>query len=277
MTLPLNPSPSQSEQSSYADFEGDALPTNQAGSHAALAVMVQQRQILAMMGLDIWVQRDSPTLSVNYETYQQQNNELQSVNELQSTAVNAAVNNPSTPELTQQPDTNQASVNNPVSDEADIKKTLAHNPIQALKQKLDVKQANENNKVKISLTDSLQQVDPFEIVGVHFKNWVLIADIEALKDPPKLKLWENIIAALSLNPQSLKFPICEGISDKESANASVAGFIFRLAKNNEVNVAALTAMPKNIGHPNIKEIPTLAAMLANSEMKKQLWQRLNQN
>lgn len=290
MTLSPKSLPDQSEQSSYSDFEGDVLPTNQVGDTAAPAVMVQQRQILAMMGLDIWVHRDSPTVSVDYDTYQGQNIEPEFGNELQPTAVSEAknevseaTNNAFTPELSPQPDTdtntntNQVSVNNPVTAEVATNKTLARNPIQALKQKLDVKEDNDNTNVKISLADSLQQVEPFEIVGAHFKNWVLIADIVALKDQQKLTLWENIIAALSLTPESLKFPICEGINDKESANASVAGFIFRLAKNNEVNVAALTAMPESIGHANIKQTPTLADMLANSELKKQFWQSLIQN
>ena len=56
----------------------------------------------------------------------------------------------------------------------------------------------------------------------------------------------------------------------------MAGFIFSLAKNHEIKVAALTPMPQGIEHPQLEKVPYLIEMLEDSGLKKQLWQVLNQ-
>lgn len=304
MTLQLTQSVNQYYQSpngSDSDLGNNESPVTETINPVNISgLLVQQRQILAMMGLDIWVQRDRPTVNVDDEAYGQQaatqvarvdsptqGKDVKGLNDPNNTPIvgNQLVTNqvavgPDTDTDTK-PDfnpsietkTNHLNINSSLTLESNTLQSTPTNPIQALKQKLEVPE-QKPNPVTLSLADSLEQLDPFEIVGAHFKNWVLIADLEALKDEQQLKLWENILQALSLTPQILKFPICEGISDKESANASVAGFVFRLAKNNMMNVANLTAMPNGIDHPNIKSTPTLTEMLIDSSLKKQLWQSL---
>lgn len=288
-----------SESNSVANLQPQNSPSNFVSSEVTNikqleasnvpALLIQQRQILAMMGLDIWVQRDRHSLSVDYDAYRQQHEDKtpSNIKPSHTKPFNAKPATGSQPHPTKgdQAQADQSlqskgpgstdskpAANSQPMDTAE----LTRNPIQALKQKLEVDD-NKTTEVRVSLAESLEQVDPFEIVGVHFKEWVLIADVSVFKEEPYFRLWENITNALSLTPQSLKFPICEGISDKEAANASVAGFIFNLAKNNEIKVAALTAMPNGIEHSNIQDMPKLSEMLADSKLKRQLWQRLNQN
>lgn len=263
----------------YHASPNSLTPTHKGVDSAVPALLIQQRHILGMMGLDIWVQRDRATTLVDYETAVKQykdtihdqsnpNIRLAVVSEMPVEAINeepnAKLDNTSTADspVVDQPIANQ--------------EQLTANPIQALKKKF-VASEEQTAKAKVSLADSLEQVAPFEILGVSFKDWVLIADAEALKLPQQLTLWENILSALSITPQVLKFPICPGISDKESANASVAGFVFCLAKRNDVKVGAVTNMPKSLEHPQLTTLPSLEDMLQNSELKKQLWQKLNQH
>ena len=288
-----------------SDFVANGLSNNQhSGGSTMPALLVQQRQILAMMGLDIWVQRDCATTKVDYQTFAQQHKanseaQLQSLQALMSetgvdqvtvegtkevgnvsskaqlqspVAVSTkAVVGPDQDQTTVALDNDKAQKSSAVSEN----QTVNNDPIQALKQKFDASE-NKSTQLKVNLADSLEQVAPFEVIGAHFKDWVLLADVSVFRDENTLRLWENIISGLSISPQLLKFPICPEISDKESANASVAGFIFSLAKNHEIKVAALTLMPKGIEHPQLEKVPYLIEMLEDSGLKKQLWQVLNQ-
>ncbi len=254
-----------------------STPIHRGVGSAVPALLIQQRQILGMMGLDIWVQRDRATTIVDYDTVVKQHRDTsQSPNspDTRQTVVSTA------PVVTIHEELNAQSTSTLTADSPVVDKPIANqkpltaNPIQALKQKLVVSE-EQAPKPKVSLADSLEQVAPFEILGVSFKDWVLIVDAEALKLPQQLTLWENILSALSISPQVLKFPICPGISDKESANASVAGFVFCLAKQNDIKVGALTNMPKSLEHPQLTVLPSLADMLQDSKLKKQLWQTLN--
>lgn len=288
-----------------SDFVANGLSNNQHSDGSTMpTLLVQQRQILAMMGLDIWVQRDCATIKVDYQTFAEQHKanseaQLQSLQALMSeTGVDQVtvegakeVGNVSSEAQLQSsvavptkavvgPDQNQttAALDNDKAQKSSAiseNQTVNNDPIQALKQKFDASE-NKSTQLKVNLADSLEQVAPFEVIGAHFKDWVLLADVSVFRDENTLRLWENIISGLSISPQLLKFPICPEISDKESANASVAGFIFSLAKNHEIKVAALTRMPKGIEHPQLEKVPYLTEMLEDSGLKKQLWQVLNQ-
>lgn len=288
-----------------SDFVANGLSNNQHSDGSTMpALLVQQRQILAMMGLDIWVQRDCATIKVDYQTFAEQHKanseaQLQSLQALMSeTGVDQvtvegakevgnvcskaqlqspvavptkAVVGPDQDQTTAALDNDKAQKSSAISEN----QTVNNDPIQALKQKFDASE-NKSTQLKVNLADSLEQVAPFEVIGAHFKDWVLLTDVSVFRDENTLRLWENIISGLSISPQLLKFPICPEISDKESANASVAGFIFSLAKNHEIKVAALTRMPKGIEHPQLEKVPYLTEMLEDSGLKKQLWQVLNQ-
>lgn len=288
-----------------SDFVANGLSNNQHSDGSTMpALLVQQRQILAMMGLDIWVQRDCATIKVDYQTFAEQHKanseaQLQSLQALMSeTGVDQvtvegakevgnvsseaqlqssvavptkAVVGPDQDQTTAALDNDKAQKSSAISEN----QTVNNDPIQALKQKFDASE-NKSTQLKVNLADSLEQVAPFEVIGAHFKDWVLLADVSVFRDENTLRLWENILSGLSISPQLLKFPICPEISDKESANASVAGFIFSLAKNHEIKVAALTRMPKGIEHPQLEKVPYLIEMLEDSGLKKQLWQVLNQ-
>jgi hypothetical protein len=61
----------------------------------------------------------------------------------------------------------------------------------------------------------------------------------------------------------------------ELANASLAGYVFKIGRSEEIQVAALTALPEGLEHPNMTTVPTLDEMLADSSLKRQFWETLS--
>ena len=122
--------------------------------------------------------------------------------------------------------------------------------------------------------DSLKKVVPFDLQGGRYGDWVILVDIQALNSDSQ-KLWQNITQALSISCETTSFPICNGMDTAELANASLAGYIFRIGRSEEVQVAALTALPDGLQHPNLTTVPTLEEMLVDSDAKRQLWEQIS--
>ncbi|WP_201607240.1 DNA polymerase III subunit psi [Psychrobacter immobilis] len=122
--------------------------------------------------------------------------------------------------------------------------------------------------------DSLKKVAPFDLQGGRYGDWVILVDIKALNSDSQ-KLWQNITQALSITCETTSFPICDGMDTAELANASLAGYIFRIGRSEEIQVAALTALPDGLQHPNLTTVPTLEEMLADSDAKRQLWEQIS--
>ena len=122
--------------------------------------------------------------------------------------------------------------------------------------------------------DSLKKVVPFDLQGGRYGDWVIVVDIKALNSDSQ-KLWQNIIQALSITCETTSFPICDGMDTAELANASLAGYVFKIGRSEEIKVAALTALPEGLEHPHFTTVPTLEELLADSSLKRQLWERLS--
>lgn len=120
----------------------------------------------------------------------------------------------------------------------------------------------------------LKKVVPFDLQGGRYGDWVILVDIQALNSDSQ-KLWKNITQALSITYETASFPICAGMDTAELANASLAGYIFRIGLREEIKVAALTALPEGLHHPNLTTVPTLDEMLADSDSKRQLWEQIS--
>lgn len=122
--------------------------------------------------------------------------------------------------------------------------------------------------------ESVKKVAPFDLQGGRYGDWVILVDIQALNHDSQ-KLWQNITQALSISCETTSFPICEGMDTTELANASLAGYVFKVGRREEIKVAALTALPDGLEHPNFTTVPTLDEMLTDSSLKCQLWQQLS--
>lgn len=118
-----------------------------------------------------------------------------------------------------------------------------------------------------------QTVAAFTLSGIHYGQWVLLVDVGQM-DTEASQLWHNICVGLSQQPERLSFPLCQGMDDVALANATLAGFIFKLAKVEQVRVASLTTLVEGLDDERLLSVPRLDEMLRQPMLKRQLWQLL---
>jgi hypothetical protein len=279
---------------------------------------MQQRQILAMMGINQWVQPSSETMNIA---------DISAPTLPEQTTANSTLSNASTPSnatassatSTEQPSLASSNIESPninaisdmVDDESnhsyddanetglsqsdqqspvtysfdstapDISKPAVTSLVNTVVQQTAIDNVNNASSFEDSSfkennfkDDSFKKVVPFDLQGGRYGDWVILVDIQALNHDSQ-KLWQNITQALSISCETTSFPICEGMDTAELANASLAGYIFKIGRSEEIKVAALTALPDGLEHPNLSTVPTLDDMLADSSLKCQFWEQLS--
>lgn len=284
---------------------------------------MQQRQILAMMGINQWVQPSSETMNIA---------DISAPTLPEQTTANSTLSNASTPSnaaassatSTEQPSIESSNIASPninaiadmLDDESnhsydDANETgLSHSDQQSpVTYSFDSTAPDISKPVVTSLAntavqqtalddindtasfedgsfknsdfnkegfqeESFKKVAPFDLQGGRYGDWVILVDIQALNNDSQ-KLWQNITQALSISCETTSFPICEGMDTAELANASLAGYVFKIGRREEIKVAALTVLPDGLEHPNFTTVPTLDEMLKDSKLKRQLWEQLS--
>lgn len=264
---------------------------------------MQQRQILAMMGINQWVQPSSETMNIA---------DISAPALLEQTIANPTLANASTSSATttEQPSVESSNIKSSnidaisgmVDDESinhyyddahetgliqpepqspvtysfdstapDVSKPAATSFVNTVVRQAAI--SNINHAVSFQ-EESFKKIAPFDLQGGRYGDWVVLVDIQALNNDSQ-KLWQNITQALSISCETTSFPICEGMDTAELANASLAGYVFKIGRSEEIKVAALTALSDGLEHPNFTTVPTLDEMLADSSLKRQLWEQLS--
>ncbi len=281
---------------------------------------VQQRQILAMMGINQWVRPESSTVNIADITIDSVEHSNSGSIDTESASAGAAVETVVQPTsgydtndsyssnhddvnndahglgIHEQAATEQSpvtysfdSVSNEISATSDAPR-LHNSPdiesnqtaaffidevVQSTTAPIAPQQLSQSSHNSDSVNDdSLKKVAPFSLQGGRYGDWVILVDIQALNSDSQ-KLWNNITQALSMTHETTSFPICAGMDTVELANASLAGYIFRIGLREEIKVAALTVLPEGLQHPNLMTVPTLDDMIADSDAKRQLWERIS--
>ena len=277
---------------------------------------MQQRQILAMMGINQWVQPSSATINIadisaptipdpTEDTSTQDNTSTQavssdinieqpSIEQQGNAAANVDMSNISFADsvsalVDDEPishyyhDANeiglaQPDAQSPVTYSFDTSvKAVGDVPVKSLVDEITQQTTaaiGQSPIAHINSDDSFKKVTPFDLQGGRYGDWVILVDIQALNNDSQ-KLWKNITQSLSITCETTSFPICEGMDTAELANASLAGYVFKIGRSEEIKVAALTALPEGLEHPHFTTVPTLEEMLADSSLKRQLWERLS--
>lgn len=265
----------------------------------------QQRQILAMMGVGQWAQPESPTLNMamiaeasapdlplSESIVSPVSDSPVSDSSIAETSIDPhapasldAIGDPRmTLEYAAYADTHASNPVAPIP--ADTQDHTPINPISAP----DIEQlvaplvekatapiltaADDQSSTSAPANTDIAKIAPFDLQGGSFGEWVIMVDIQAL-DHDGQKLWHNITQALSITCERTSFPICAGMDSCELANASLAGYVFKLGRSESVSVAALTPLPDGVTHPNLVSVPTLAAMLQDSALKREFWQQIS--
>lgn len=263
---------------------------------------MQQRQILALMGINQWVQPSSETLNIadisaptqthipthslpSNTSVEQPSLEQSNIDDLNGhisniesgVSISDMVGNEPTSNYyidATDTDLNQPKDENPVTYSFDTSTPnttitpLVNKMVQPATTSVEQIQSPEsryNNNLKVV---------PFKLQGGRYGNWVILVDIQTLNNDSQ-KLWENITQALSITCETTSFPICEGMDTAELANASLAGYVFKIGRSEEIQVAALTTLPDGLEHSNLITVPTLNEMLIDSSLKRQFWEQLS--
>ena len=271
-------------------------------------IVLQQRQILAMMGINQWVQPSSKTLSIAG---------ISALALLEQTTANPSTSSAIT---TEQPSIESSNIESPninaisdmVDDESinhyyndandtdlsysdqqspvtysfdsttpDISNPAVTSLVNTVVQQTSIADINDASSFRNGSfkeegfqEESFTKVAPFDLQGGRYGDWVILVDIQALNHDSQ-KLWQNITQALSISCETTSFPICEGMDTAELANASLAGYVFKIGRSEEIQVVTLTALPEGLEHPNLTTAPTLDEMLTDSNLKRQLWEQLS--
>ena len=281
---------------------------------------VQQRQILAMMGINQWVRPESSTVNIADITIDSVEHSNTGSIDTESASAEAAIETVVQPTsgydtndsyssnhdnvnndahglgIHEQAATEQSpvtysfdSMGNEISATSDAPR-LHNSPdiesnqtaaffidevVQSTTAPIAPQQLSQSSHNSDSVNDdSLKKVAPFSLQGGRYGDWVILVDIQALNSDSQ-KLWNNITQALSMTHETTSFPICAGMDTVELANASLAGYVFRIGLREEIKVAALTVLPEGLEHPNLMTVPTLDDMIADSDAKRQLWERIS--
>jgi len=281
---------------------------------------VQQRQILAMMGINQWVRPESSTVNIADITIDSVEHSNTGSIDTESASAGAAIETVVQPTsgydtndsyssnhdnvnndahglgIHEQAATEQSpvtysfdSMGNEISATSDAPR-LHNSPdiesnqtaaffidevVQSTTAPIAPQQLSQSSHNSDSVNDdSLKKVAPFSLQGGRYGDWVILVDIQALNSDSQ-KLWNNITQALSMTHETTSFPICAGMDTVELANASLAGYVFRIGLREEIKVAALTVLPEGLQHPNLMTVPTLDDMIADSDAKRQLWERIS--
>ncbi|WP_348548436.1 hypothetical protein AADH33_07220 [Psychrobacter sp. KFRI-CH2-11] len=259
---------------------------------------VQQRQILAMMGIDQWVRPDAATLSMaDIPAISESQSDLSSPSVSLASSQRSPVSDVSDSDAawnTQSPvnDRYPHHIDDGSSNYLDTSDTPAYHDdayldgepalptvaqvvaplVDAVKTTTAAPSAIHASADKYA-DESNKKVLPFSLQGGRYGNWVILVDMQTLSGDSQ-KLWQNITQALSMTCETTSFPICAGMDTAELANASLAGYVFKIGRSEEVQVAALTALPDGLTHPALTTLPTLDEMLADSRLKRQFWQQI---
>ena len=269
---------------------------------------MQQRQILAMMGINQWVQPSSETMNIA---------DISAPALLEQTTANPTLVNASTSSATttEQPSVESSNIKSSnidaisgmVDDESinhyyddanetgliqpepqspvtysfdstapDVSKPAVTSLVDTIVEQTAIADINNTESFEADSfkEDSFKKIVPFDLQGGRYGDWVVLVDIQALNNESQ-KLWQNIMQALSITCETTSFPICEGMDTAELANASLAGYVFKIGRREEIKVAALTALPDGLEHPNFTTVPKLDDMLKDSKLKRQLWEQLS--
>lgn len=242
-----------------------------------IAHAVQQRHILAQMGIDCWISKQTfdekstqpvNELLVQLQTFANsgQSGQLTEVSQTASTStaftLNKGLAQPAVENIESKESVATDVTQNGISGTSDISNSgnsdeAKENDFSIVEESPVVEESSihaTSNKINTAVLQEANLIVPFELQGISFGNWVLLVDMEVIEEQ-ELALWQNICRGLQLETQTLKFPLVSNMNTVEIANSIMGGFIFRLYKednkqkqhainHDNIKLAGLTTMPR---------------------------------
>ncbi|AOA58721.1 hypothetical protein [Acinetobacter larvae] len=245
-------------------------------------MLQHQRDILAHMGIDIWLSRQhAQTRPHQQQFFRDQiiaptEAQVHPVQYPADAATTQTIPQHDTPLLTQQQSVPQQAVTTTTHCAAQQKVAVtdADTTLIALDQ---TAQLGAKLSAATSLPSSLDseahpQLAPFELQLVQFKHAVLVIDSTNLSHAEQ-RLWRNIQALYSGQFHVLKWPLpLENLQEGRGAHYYVAGFLTAQSNQRRLIVLGHLAHAQDLSY---QTAPSLKEMLTQPQRKAALWQLLS--
>lgn len=248
------------------------MPNNVHSPH--IKHVICQRQMLHLMGIDVWVTRqksDQKSIqqfnqTIYFEPIQLAKPNKQSVIDNQPInrqSVNAVDNSSYHANDNQlAEDTTIGHASYDISNDASQTAVLA-SPTTDTMTDTTAADTTANRTTAVS----------FELEGFSFNHHSVLVDKKQLT-AEQIQLWQNIVSVLNGESYQLSFPICVGMTDAEYAQQSLDGFLCRLGQQTQHPVLCLSPLPNGVNLKKAVDAPLLADMLVTPKLKQTFWQQL---
>lgn len=153
---------------------------------------------------------------------------------------------------------------------------------------VEVDHSHQTNAVDDANDDNIDNgktIASFALQGLRYQQWLLLCDVEVLKQPEQAALWQSMQRGLNSQVLQLNFPLVEGMNKLSLARAALQGFLTKVANSNQanpqpshiisydnLNIGLLSSLSDELLLDEMQRLPYLAEMLENPLRKKQLWQ-----
>lgn len=248
------------------------MPNNVHSPHVKHVIC--QRQMLHLMGIDVWVTRqksDQKSIqqfnqTIYFEPIQLAKPNKQSVIDNQPInrqSVNAVDNSSyHTNDNQLAEDTTIGHASYDISNDASQTAVLA-SPTTDTMTDTTAADTTANSTTAVS----------FELEGFSFNHHSILVDKKQLT-AEQIQLWQNIVSVLNGESYQFSFPICVGMTDAEYAQQSLDGFLCRLGQQTQHPVLCLSPLPNGVQLKQAVDAPLLADMLVTPKLKQTFWQQL---
>lgn len=258
------------------------MPNNVHSPHVKHVIC--QRQMLHLMGIDVWVTRqksDQKSIqqfnqTIYFKPIQLAKPNKQSVIDNQPVDNRPADNQPINRQSVNAVDNSSYHANDnqlaedttighasyDISNDASQTAVLA-SPTTDTMTDITVADTTANSTTAVS----------FELEGFSFNHHSILVDKKQLT-AEQIQLWQNIVSVLNGEFYQLSFPICVGMTDAEYAQQSLDGFLCRLGQQTQHPVLCLSPLPNGVQLKQAVDAPLLADMLVTPKLKQTFWQQL---
>lgn len=241
------------------------------------ATKVQNRHILAMLGIGLWSSKKSMTTHISAPQDRLRSNPRLEHLLVHKKPTPAPMTEPLDVPVLKKP-TSIPVVQN--------KAKLALAPISTPSVTPQPQKTDTYHTAALDNSDLVLQ--KYHLQGVRYAQWILVADILVM-DTAAQSVWVSLCQALAENAQKhgvayhthqvhYPFVIQDDYLEHQTLSPSqdvFLGFMFRLslaAKHSGTKVAFLTPLPKGVSYPNLYQLPSIDDMVNQNTLKKQLWQ-----
>ena len=217
----------------------------------------QQRQQLAMMGIDVWIPRHAAVRSISTRTTL-----------WRDVADEPSVNLP----ISQTEPLRQTHQDRITQHVPEVDLTHRHSAVEP-QPKIQQQKTTIQPTVTPAIIPPAQAVQAFQLQALVADQFVILTDHAALS-PETLQLWRNIQQALSLLDASLQWPLpLANLQDSAALGDYVQGFFDVIAAEKAIFCLGDLPIELKLAH---QRVASLAEMLQQPLLKQQLWTLIQQ-